>query len=148
MAKNFKYLQRDFNKFQRKLALFEANDFPYIVATEAENHYRASFQNQGFTDRSLKPWKARKNNKDSGRAILLKTGELRDSIKAIPSPKLVRVVSDKAYAKVHNQGGRAGKGLSAKIPQRQFMGDSEVLSAKILHKANISIHKIFKTTIG
>ena len=114
----------------------------------------ANFKRQGFMDRSLKPWKKRKNDtkKDEGRAIL--TGKannggtrLRRSIKTLSvSAKRVRVGakgSPAVYAGVHNYGLKAGRGKGFKMPKRQFLGQSHTTDKKIVNLLKKEVAKGF-----
>lgn len=105
---------------------------PVKLGNEAKNHFLQSFRNQGFTDRGFQAWKPRRTGKD-GRAILVKTGNLRRSIK-VGSARWERVAIGSYsidYAKVHNYGLKAGRGKGFKMPKRQFIGDSEVLKRRL-----------------
>jgi phage gpG-like protein len=110
------------------------------VGNEAVSHYKKSFRNEGFTDRNLKKWKElkrRMNPRDpkansARKFILTKSGELGDTIKwARGSGRKVVIKSDKVYAQVHNEGGRAGRGKGFQMPKRQFIGKSAELTKKI-----------------
>lgn len=112
------------------------HDLPVIVGTEAKNHFREGFDKEGFTDKSLVKWKPRKERrrKDGsmsakertrvGRKILTgETGEL-SKIESEPGTATVKVYTEASYAKFHNDG-------TDKLPQRQFMGESQELNQKI-----------------
>jgi phage gpG-like protein len=97
-----------------------------IIANDAKNHYVSSFKKGGFTDESFEAWKPRKteNKKSEGRAILVKKGDLRRSIKSRVNlaQLLVTIKSDLPYSAIHNYGGniniesRKGAGtIKAKI---------------------------------
>ena len=152
-------MEKDFERIKLQMAEFVQNDFPVIVAVEAENHFKASFDNQGFTDQVLQKWKPRdvdlhpekysekERAKSQGRAILIghNSGDhLRDSIHSIRSQSQVIITSNKAYANIHNKGGQAGRNLSATIPQRQFAAHSAVLDLLVKRKLDRRIIKIFK----
>lgn len=65
------------------------------------------FREQGWLDETLQPWEKRKNDKDSGRAILIGKGSahLRRSIRFVSSTDhSVTIGSDIPYAKIHNDG--------------------------------------------
>lgn len=47
----------DIYKKLDKLKKFVEKDVPEIIGTEAVNHFKDSFQNEGFTDSSLVKWK-------------------------------------------------------------------------------------------
>ncbi len=102
------------------------------VATLARNHYVESFRNQGFTDEWLNKWtprKARDRGRQSrgSRAILVRSGSLRNSIKARVVGYTIIISSDLPYANIHNDGGQGAR----RMPKRQFVGYSAVLNSKI-----------------
>lgn len=50
----------DFSKITQALAqveVFVRRDLPHIIGVEAENHFKKSFRDQGFTDAKLEKWK-------------------------------------------------------------------------------------------
>lgn len=70
----------------------------------AKNHFVMSFRNQGFTDESIEKWIARKKA-DTGRAILVKSGALRRSIRVMNRGMFkVVIFSNLPYAQIHNEG--------------------------------------------
>lgn len=121
-----------------------------ITGKEAKKHFKQGFQreNQGFTDKSLENWeplkpatvkrKTRKNG--STPPILTETGHLADSIewKGDYEQQQVIMSSDLPYAQVHNEGGGPKN-----MPQRQFMGPSEVLEKTIVDNIERQLDKIF-----
>lgn len=113
----------------------------------AANHFTTSFRNQGFTDESLQRWQPRKRTERSrmgNRAILVKSGRLRRSIRSKRFGFLaVKIYTDVPYASVHNNGERSGRGRGFKMPKRQFIGYSGVLNRKIISKLDVTIKRIF-----
>jgi phage gpG-like protein len=113
----------------------------------AANHFTTSFRNQGFTDENLQMWQPRKRTERSrmgNRAILVKTGRLRRSIRSKRFGFLaVKILTDVPYASVHNNGERSGRGRGFKMPKRQFIGYSGVLNRKIIAKMDVTIKRIF-----
>lgn len=109
---------------------------PRAIAVLAKSHYKNSFRRQGFTNKSLKAWAKRSPDKDPGRAVLVKTGRLRDSID-IRRDKFndIRVGTDNPYATYHNKGQGQKK--------RQFIGESAVLTTKVVRLINAQIKKVF-----
>ena len=141
------------------------------AATMALNHFVASFRNQGFTDNGLNRWQPRdargsisrrqrgrerngstkitlnkKGRQDAGRAILVKSGLLRRSLRKhrVGVFSIAITSSGKAatYAGVHNDGLTAGK-THFKMPMRKFVGYSSTLNRKILTKFDRRIKKVF-----
>lgn len=102
----------DFDKIAKQLIV----DAQTIAEVEMIKFVMANFERQGFLDASLQPWQERKGGSDHGRAILTKTGALRDSNKLISSStKRVIVGSDSRYAKIHNEGGVINIPVTAKM---------------------------------
>ena len=84
------------------------NDVPLVIGTEAVNHFKESFTNEGFTDTGLKKWQSRASKRTgntANQAILTKSGELGDSIDFRIEGKTIVIYSDKKYAQIHNEGG-------------------------------------------
>ena len=83
--------------------------YPRYVSNMAINFYKDSFRRQGFiSENTVDKWKARKVEQKKGRrrAILVKSGALRRSIRVIRSGLgYVVVGTDIAYARIHNEGG-------------------------------------------
>lgn len=107
------------------------------IGVKARVHFKDNFNKEGFVDRSLERWKPRKDfkyKKRSRRKILKKSGDLKKSIRTITNRGALRavIVSDMPYSDIHNEGG-TGKshGTSFNMPQRQFIGHSEVLDRKV-----------------
>lgn len=122
---NLPQLKRDLRTFRRNI--------PRIVAEESKNHFVAAFRKGGGqTDRSRSGWKARKPartpreaRRSAGRAILVRSGNMRDDIKArTVSFRQIKInVIHIPYAIYHNDG-------TKDLPQREFIGDSRVLERK------------------
>ena len=121
---------------------------PTKLANEAKNHFLQSFRDGGFTDRNLSKWKPRKvNTKNNiGRGILVKTGNLRRSIKVryVSFDRVVIGSYGLVYAAVHNYGQRAGRGKGFKMPKRQFIGNSVQLENRMKKMVNSDFGKILK----
>ena len=128
---------------QKQMIETELRNFVTVISVEAKNHFTKSFADQGFTDKGLVKWQPRKSrSRDDGRAILVKTGNLRRSIRVISrSINEVVIGSDLPYAQVHNEGGRTRRG---RMPKRQFIGESAVLNRKILARLDRIIQRIFR----
>ena len=113
-----------------------------VIGNEAVSHYRASFRNQGFTDRGIVRWKnvqRRTNPRDASKAaasrpILTGSGELGNSILWKRAVRDIEIYSDKIYAEVHNKGLRAGRGKGFQMPKRQFIGQSATLTKRMNQK--------------
>lgn len=128
-AKDFVNRLKAFSSLNRTL--------PTIVGNHAKNFFVKSFKNQGFEYNGIKKWQARKGEigvgglarvkkkSDSSRAILVKTGNLRNSIRVeSANMRRIKIVSDVDYGKYHNDG-------TNKLPKRQFIGESETLKREL-----------------
>lgn len=131
-------MQRQKEQLERELSKFVR-----AMGVEAKNHFVASFRNQGFTDRRLERWQRRRNNSDPGRAILVKSGNLRRSIRVLStSINEVTVGSMLPYAEIHNNGGQLRRG---RMPRRQFIGESYQLNKRLQKMLDRTIKNVFKT---
>jgi len=85
----------------------------------AVNHFTKSFSEQGFTDETKESWKPRKRTERSrlgNRAILVKSGRLRRSLRSRRVGSLsVKILTDIPYAAIHNNGGVIEKDFDRKI---------------------------------
>lgn len=135
---------------RRKLQRLKStlDKFPRVVGQETVRFVTRNFDKGGFHDGALQRWKPRKNKKakrNKGRALLVNTGQLRDSVRVIRADhRQVVVGTDVPYAKVHNEGGlqqvrahnrtsKKGKrykvkGYSYTATRRQFIGKSKTLT--------------------
>lgn len=108
---------------------------PRAISVIMRNHYKGSFRAQGFTDSTLSPWAKRSPDRSPGRAILVKTGRLRDSIK-IKMAIFRRIAVGSTgvdYAKYHNRG-------IGKQPLRKFVGPSAKVTGlvrRLIHKQTV-----------
>ena len=96
-------LKEKFNALQKM-----KSTLPVQLGNDIKNFALRNFQAQGFWDASIERWPKRKSKKDDkGRAILVKSGRLRRSIKvAATNWTRIRVGSyNVPYAKIHNEGG-------------------------------------------
>jgi phage gpG-like protein len=134
-------------RIEAKLKAFQQvkAKLPLIVGNIALNHFLESFDKGGFTDSGFQKWKARKRE-DRGRAILVKTGALRDALVIKGRPNFNRIVIGDyvPYAAVHNDGLRAGRGKGFQMPKRQFVGDSKVMNRTAIRAIINQINKVMK----
>ena len=110
------------------------------VGNTAKVFFVESFRKQGWDDKSVKRWKPRKvADKRAGRAILVKTGDLRRSIICNPANRAalsIKISTDLVYAARHNNGLK-------NMPKRQFMGDSYNLNEKVKAVIVKRLDKVF-----
>jgi phage gpG-like protein len=137
MAKQNKFNLKQAEKKARKAMEAAIVD----VGNTAKVFFVDSFRKQGWDDKNVQKWKPRKvADKRAGRAILVKTGDLRRSIIRNPANRAaltVKISTDLAYAARHNDGLKG-------MPKRQFMGDSYNLNEKVKAVIVKRLDKIFK----
>jgi phage gpG-like protein len=126
----------NFKKFQARWEQ-EKEAIATQVARTAENQFKDNFRLQGFIDEHLEKWEPRENNSDPGRAILVKSGRLKRSIRAIPGSNFqkVDIVSDVDYAVKHNEG--------IGVRKRKFIGKSATLNLKIKIIIRKAVSRLF-----
>ena len=118
------------------------------MGNEAVKHFKKSFKNQGFTDNVLELWtpRKRKSRRRGIRNILVKSGDLRRSIKVNRRTFNSVTIGSKTagdYGEVHNEGLRAGRGRGFRMPKRQFIGDSRQLTNRLRTRLNTDIKQAF-----
>jgi len=127
--------------FRKKIAALKRlkRSMPKAIGVIMRNHYKKSFKQQGFTDASHSPWPKRDPDRSPGRAILIDSGELRDSIDIKKATfRQIRVGSyGVPYAKYHNR-------VGGKHPQRKFVGTSKVVTKKTSRLIHREVLKILK----
>lgn len=136
MAKQNKFNLKGIDKKARKALESAIVD----VGNTAKTFFVENFRKQGFDDKNVQKWKPRKvADKRAGRAILVKTGDLRRSIIRNPANRAaltVKISTDLAYAARHNDGLKG-------MPKRQFMGDSYNLNEKVKAVIVKRLDKVF-----
>jgi len=115
--------------FKREIAIL-----PSILGEVARRHFTVSFTKlDGFNDSPFQRWPNRKGNKDPGRKLLVLTSRLKNGIKKkLVAGGGVKIVNSVKYAATHNDGLRVRKrgGGFFKMPQRQFIGESNILNKR------------------
>lgn len=117
-------------------------NIPVSIANLAKNHYLDGFRRGGKqTDASRSGW-AKRKKKDKNRqrrAILVKTGQLRNDvdIRRTTKNEIVLGTLDTVYASYHNEGAEF-------LPKREFLGDSKILDRKISKHIIRKMDKAFK----
>ena len=143
----------------------QGDDIKIIMGVEAVNHFKKSFQDEGFTDEELEKWPdVKRRNPESpwhghsgqtgkfsqarttAKVLSGETKELQNSISYSYIEGGVRITDATPYASVHNFGEGANVyGRKAFImKKRQFMGKSKVLVDNIENKIVSEIKKILK----
>lgn len=113
-----------------------------VIAVEAERIHAENFRAEAFIDEPVDKWPARKKSdkNKAKRALLVKTGTMKGhALKGRTRQGAVEFVFPLEYEKVHNEGLQAGRGKGFKMPKRQFVGESKVLTKRIQKKAETLI---------
>lgn len=145
-----------FEEFAAKFRDFKANQFPRQVGRIGLAVFDENFDNGGFTDKIFIRWKPRKNDtankgrrlgdggKQSGRAILIKSGRLRRSLRVGNiTTKAVRFVAgnqDVPYAGIHNEGGKITGTVSVSAHSRRLFMEDEVSGASAKKAKFVKVH--------
>lgn len=115
------------------------------------NHFKKSFEIEGFNNEPFRRWKPLKRKRASpytNNKILTRTGRLKNSLRtqSYVGSRVwwIKYYSNVEYADVHNEGLRSGSGRGFKMPKRQFMGNSRSLDKKIQTRIDNRIKKAFK----
>ncbi|WP_338813733.1 phage virion morphogenesis protein [Bernardetia sp. Wsw4-3y2] len=149
-------MPKNINQIIQKLENLKRTINP-ILANEALVFFQDNFRRQGFLDKSLENWKARKPSasRNKGRGILIDSGALRNSLRVVKvNNKSFVIGTNIKYAAIHNQGGKIDARVSVKghtrrgrtgrqkvkahnrkmnltIPQRKFLGSSYTLRKEL-----------------
>lgn len=116
----------------------KAERLPELVSNELVNFALDNWRAQAFLDKPQKKWPERgarssseaykkRVAQDAGRALLVKSGDLRNSMTtgAYHGRWYAGIRTDVPYASAHNSG-------TDRLPQRQFLGPSLVLSERLV----------------
>ena len=105
------------------------------VSQRALNEMKTNFSRQGYdSDAGFKAWKPRKNaDKGARRALLIKSGRLRRSLRANPLPMMPRVTTDVPYAEALNDGFR---GMQSVRPHKRVATISRTVRGSFTGTAN------------
>jgi phage gpG-like protein len=120
---------------------------PVLVGGEVVNFALDNFKRQAWLGESMQRWPKRKDPtkwgmkvKRPGRALLVDSGRLRQSIRIIThTMDSVTVGSDVPYAKAHNDGVRLGEIQQVKSFERKVHGVAKVQSIKTHKSRNVKV---------
>jgi phage gpG-like protein len=105
-----------------------------ILGNEALLFFNEQFKKQ--QDPEGKQWQKRKDA-SNGRALLVKSGRLRKSIRIQRSTgNTIRIGTDVSYAKYHNSG-------TDRLPQRRFLGGSTLLNRRLQRMVQYRVRQAF-----
>lgn len=159
-----KSIEEKLNQLQEDLAQ-GLRKLPPLIGEEAVNFSLDNFEKQGFQGENFQGWPKRKNptkwgkKDETDRALLVKTGKLRRSIRvskiAEDKVSITAGGADVPYARAHNEGfhGQVQQNvrehyrrtrklgqvkvkahqrtINQNIPRRQFIGESQILNDRI-----------------
>lgn len=98
-----------------KLAKEIKEECKSYVGVTALNFFIDSFQKQGFTNSSFEPWQKRSNDTRPGGALLVKSANLRNSLRLLKvEENKIIIGTTSPYAKIHNDGGTINIKLTKK----------------------------------
>ena len=133
--------------FDKVLSRFKHIDLSLELANTAKNEFMNNFKEQGFNGSKWQPVKRKSTQnilqgKGSGRlrkdvANSVNTGRKNNNLS-------YTLVVENEYARVHNEGLKAGRGKGFIMPKRQFVGMTEKLNAKLLQKINQKVKNIWE----
>ena len=83
------------------------DDIPRKAAVVAKNHFIHNFDESGFVDGGLRPWKKTRRQEagDPRKPLTSNRNHLMNSIDVVGAPGQVTVVNPVPYARIHNEGG-------------------------------------------
>lgn len=119
-----------------------------LAAATGVSYFKGAFRKKAFDGKPWTPAKIDQAGKRCRGSLMVDSAALMNSIRTADATA-TRVVwaagNDKvAYAQVHNEGGRAGRGAGFDMPQRRFMGQSTELEEQIDRRIQTYMQKIFK----
>ena len=133
-----------------------SDTWPRKAGITAVNQFKENYRMGGFLDKARTPWKRTKRQDNpkltkSGKSaasstygpLLSARRHLMQETKCDFRDGEAIIQNNTPYASVHNEGGRAGRGHSAFIPKRQFIGTSQTLGEKIIKMIVKDLDKLF-----
>jgi hypothetical protein len=133
----------DLDKELQEVARFFNTELPTDAGSLGLAFIEENFQQEAFdTGTGANKWAPRKNDPDSGqsrdnrRALLVASGEMKNSFDFNTLPGKVVFYNDVEYTIYHNEG-------TDKLPQRQMMGPSAKLDADLEDLIELRLNKIF-----
>lgn len=126
-------LSNHLRRLQRMAPLLKIEIAKKVIAVESASFHNENFRGQAYQGSTNEAWPARKIP-DPGRKILIRSGRLRRQATR-PNTVGSRVIYTlPGYGEVHNEGGKAGRGLGFQMPKRQFVGASPILKERFKRK--------------
>ena len=108
-----------------KLSVLAGARLFHEIGVTEEGEIKERFESKEDPDgRSWKDWSARTKRK-AGASILVQEGRLKESVGFEVTPEGVLFGSTLVYARIHQKGGKAGRGNKVSIPARPYLGIGE-----------------------
>jgi phage virion morphogenesis protein len=124
----------DMTKLMRGMdvAIAQANRSQELMNTVGETLKSSTIQRfRDGEDPDGKKWKVSQRVEKKGGQTLVNYAHLRDSITYEASPQMVCVGSNEVYARIHQLGGKTGRGLKVTISERAYLGINDEDKAEI-----------------
>lgn len=134
---------------KKKLAELQIDmqDVASIAGMSGVSYFKGSFRKKSFDGKKWQEAKVDKDKKRKRGSLMVDSSALMNSVRiaqATPESVVWAAGNDKiAYAEVHNEGGRAGRGAGFDMPQRQFMGEAEELETIITKRIFSYLKTVF-----
>ncbi|MBR8784268.1 hypothetical protein IX308_000437 [Porphyromonas levii] len=160
-----KFSDQFMEKMRQVQEYIEGDDVRELMAGIAIEHFRDSFNQEGFTDDTLNPWAEVERRKPdspwyghsgqirrfslsrtSAKILSGETGHLSSAFNYVRTKDGIIVKNTAPYARVHQYGLKAkvyGK-KEFTMPKRPFMGPSKKMTAEIKQEIINDIKKILK----
>jgi phage gpG-like protein len=124
------------------------NRLPVIMGNTALNFFKQSFIRQGFLNKGLTKWPARKSI-DKGRSLLVKTSRLWNSIRLmVQSFSDTTIGTDVPYAAVHNWGFRGTVMVPEHSRRRNAVSSAKFSSLKTRRTGSKEVkYEVGKSTV-
>ncbi len=123
-------------------------ELPDVAGQIAVDQIHRSFAKEQFQDKGKgAKWAPRKKDGNGARterrALLVRSGDLLASWDYVTGNMEVSINTDKPYAQVHNEGGRAGRGAGFIMPKRKHAGPSQEINDAIEKHLIKEMDKLF-----
>jgi phage gpG-like protein len=140
----------ELSSFINKMTKLEAvyKRLPGLAGGMAVNFFRDRFKAANWVDRTREPWPARndKSKRNQGRALLIRTGRLRRSIRIVRSgTDYIVIGSDVPYAQAHNEGATINTTAQVKQHKRKTFKVVKVQSTSLKTRRTTSSKKRLNT---
>lgn len=139
-VKNLKPLTAAIASLMRSSAIeeFETEGHGEWTAIKVRTRH-AAFGGKKFTKKGIQTKRFQKFA--ANKKILTQSGQLRKSLQSESTASAATVGSNKRYARIHQEGGDAGRNHASKIPARPFLN----IRPKLKNDIDNTVEKYFET---